>query len=34
MVQEAHVVGVEYRSVPEGTEGYDHCEEIFHPCVQ
>jgi hypothetical protein len=29
-----HVVGVEYRSVPRSVDATDHCEEIFHTCVQ
>jgi hypothetical protein len=29
-----HVVGVEYRSVPRSVDAIDHCEEIFHACVQ
>ena len=29
-----HVVGVEYRSVPLSVDATDHCEEIFHTCVQ
>jgi hypothetical protein len=28
------VVGVEYRSVPRSVDAIDHCEEIFHACVQ
>ena len=28
------VVGVEYRSVPPSVHATDHCEEIFHVCVQ
>jgi len=28
------VVGVEYRSVPRSVDATDHCEEIFHTCVQ
>ena len=28
------VVGVEYRSAPRSVDATDHCEEIFHPCVQ
>ena len=28
------VVGVEYRSVPRSVNATDHCEEIFHTCVQ
>lgn len=28
------VVGVEYRSVPPSVHATDHCEEIFHTCVQ
>ena len=27
------VTGVEFRTVPEGTE-YDHCEDIFRGCPQ
>jgi hypothetical protein len=29
-----HVVGIEYRSVPRSVDAIDHCEEIFHACVQ
>jgi hypothetical protein len=28
------VVGVEYQSVPRSVGATDHCEEIFHTCVQ
>ncbi len=28
------VVGVEYRSAPRSVDATDHCEEIFHTCVQ
>lgn len=28
------VVGIEYRSVPRSVDATDHCEEIFHSCVQ
>jgi hypothetical protein len=28
------VVGVEYRSAPRSVDATDHCEEIFHACVQ
>jgi hypothetical protein len=28
------VVGVEYRSAPWSVDATDHCEEIFHTCVQ
>lgn len=28
------VAGVEYRSVPRSVDATDHCEEIFHTCVQ
>jgi hypothetical protein len=28
------VVGVEYKSVPRSVGATDHCEEIFHTCVQ
>jgi hypothetical protein len=28
------VVGVEYRSAPPSVDATDHCEEIFHTCVQ
>ena len=28
------VVGIEYRSVPRSVDATDHCEEIFHTCVQ
>jgi len=28
------VVGVEYRSAPRSVDATDHCEEIFHSCVQ
>jgi hypothetical protein len=33
-VEGEQVTGVEYRSVPEWVGHYDHCEEIFLPCVQ
>ena len=28
------VVGVEYRSAPRSVDATDHCEEIFHACLQ
>jgi hypothetical protein len=28
------VVGVEYRAAPRSVDATDHCEEIFHTCVQ
>ena len=28
------VVGVEYRSAPPSVHATDHCEEIFHTCIQ
>ena len=28
------VLGVEYRSAPRSVDATDHCEEIFHTCVQ
>jgi hypothetical protein len=28
------VVGVEYRSAPRSVDATDHCDEIFHTCVQ
>lgn len=31
-LKDNHVVGAEYRSVPESYQSYDHCEEIFEPC--
>jgi hypothetical protein len=33
LLEKEEVTGVEFRSIPEGTE-YDHCEEIFLGCVQ
>ncbi len=34
LVEDNRVVGVEYRSVPRSVDSTDHCEEIFHTCVQ
>ena len=34
LMGEDRVVGVEYRSVPPSVHATDHCEEIFHTCVQ
>jgi hypothetical protein len=34
LMGEDRVVGVEYRSVPRSVDATDHCEEIFHTCVQ
>jgi hypothetical protein len=34
LMGDEHVVGVEYRSVPQSVAATDHCEEIFHTCVQ
>ena len=34
LMGEDRVVGVEYRSVPTSVHATDHCEEIFHTCVQ
>jgi hypothetical protein len=34
LMEEDRVVGVEYRSVPRSVDATDHCEEIFHTCVQ
>ena len=34
LMGEDRVVGVEYRSVPRSVDATDHCEEIFHICVQ
>lgn len=34
LLGEDRVVGVEYRSVPPSVDATDHCEEIFHTCVQ
>jgi hypothetical protein len=34
LMGEDRVVGVEYRSVPKSVDSMDHCEEIFHTCVQ
>ena len=28
------VVGIEYRSVPRSVDANNHCEDIFHACVQ
>ena len=33
-LQEGHVTGVEYHSVPDWVGAYVHCEEIFLSCVQ
>ena len=34
LMEENRVVGVEYKSVPPSVDATDHCEEIFHTCVQ
>ena len=34
LVEDNRVVGVEYRSAPRSVDATDHCEEIFHTCVQ
>ena len=34
LMEDDRVVGVEYRSVPRSVDSTDHCEEIFHTCVQ
>ncbi|HSL04019.1 MAG TPA: hypothetical protein VK901_10825 [Nitrospiraceae bacterium] len=34
LMEEDRVVGVEYRSAPQSIDAMDHCEEIFHTCVQ
>jgi hypothetical protein len=34
LMGEDRVVGVEYRSLPPSVHATDHCEEIFHTCVQ
>ena len=34
LMGEDRVVGVEYRSVPQSIDATNHCEEIFHTCVQ
>ena len=34
LVEDNRVVGVEYRSAPRSVDSTDHCEEIFHTCVQ
>ena len=34
LMGEDRVVGVEYRSAPRSVDATDHCEEIFHTCVQ
>jgi hypothetical protein len=34
LMEDNLVVGVEYRSVPQSVDSTDHCEEIFHTCVQ
>ena len=34
LMEADRVVGVEYRSVPRSVDSTDHCEEIFHTCVQ
>ena len=34
LMGEDRVVGVEYRSVPRSIHATDHCEEIFHACIQ
>ena len=33
LLEKEEVTGVEFRSVPEGTE-YDHCEEMFFECLR
>jgi hypothetical protein len=34
LMADDRVVGVEYGSVPRSVDATDHCEEIFHTCVQ
>jgi hypothetical protein len=34
LMEEDLVVGVEYRSTSRSIDSMDHCEEIFHTCVQ
>jgi len=34
LMADDRVVGVEYRSVPLSVDATDHCEEMFHTCVQ
>jgi len=34
LMEDDHVVGVEYMSVPPSVDATDHCEEIFRTCVQ
>lgn len=34
LMEDDRVVGVEYRSVPRSIDSTDHCEEIFHTCIQ
>lgn len=34
LMAEDRVVGVEYGSVPRSIDATNHCEEIFHACVQ
>lgn len=34
LMADDRVAGVEYRSVPLSVDATDHCEEIFHTCVQ
>jgi hypothetical protein len=34
LIGDDRVVGVEYRSAPRSVDATDHCEEIFHTCVQ
>jgi len=34
LMADDRVAGVEYRSVPRSVDATDHCEEIFHTCVQ
>lgn len=34
LMEADRVVGVEYKSVPPSVDATDHCEEIFHTCVQ
>ena len=34
LMEDDRVVGVEYRSVPRSVDANNHCDEIFHACVQ
>ena len=34
LLTDDHVVGVEYRSVPQSVGAADHCEKIFQRCAQ